>query len=157
MMTRYGYLAACLLFVTSLASAADTNPVAVALRALQKQFPALTPHAPTATTGDLNNDRLSDVAVLVSEGAGAEQDSRILKVAVMLGVAGGGFRHFATSSDVYAHERASIFVEIKRRSLFLQRSGSGGCCSDWAERMALSFPSSCAAISMNNSSCGDSE
>ncbi len=116
------------LLLSGLACSAEKIPREV-LDVLQHQFPSSKLDQELIVLGDLNKDGLTDFATLLGDPSGEEE----LKIVAFFGKSGGGYQIVSLSPDIEHGGRASVWIEIKKQSLFLHRSGSGGCCSDWVE------------------------
>lgn len=82
--------------------------------------------------GDLNGDGVRDFASLVGDTSGSTDGGKLV-AAVFLGSPDKTFSFQEVSSDLFAHVRVDPELEIRKKSLFLSRAGSGGCCSRWLE------------------------
>lgn len=98
--------------------------------ALRSQYPSIKIDPSEVAVGDLNKDSLADFATFVGE-ARSDED---LPIAVFLAKADGSYALHTESGPVMGHSRSQRWLEVEKQSLFLRRSGSNGCCSDWAEK-----------------------
>jgi hypothetical protein len=119
---------AALLLTGAAAAAAPLSPRMA--EAFRKQYPDTRIVESEVAVGDLNKDGLPDFATFVGD-ANAHDD---LPIAVFLAKADGSYALHTESGLVMGHSRSQRGLEIQKQSLFLRRSGSNGCCSDWAEK-----------------------
>jgi hypothetical protein len=119
---------AALLFAGASAVAAPFSPKMA--EAFHRQYPTVKIDPAEVAVGDLNKDGLADFATFVGD-ANAHDD---LPIAVFLAKADGSYALHTESGLVMGHSRSQRSLEIQKQSLFLRRSGSNGCCSDWAEK-----------------------
>jgi hypothetical protein len=98
--------------------------------AFHKKYPNVKINPAEVAVGDLNKDGQLDFATFVGE-VGSDQD---LPIAVFLAQADGSYALQAESAPVMWDPRGQRSLEVKNQSLFLRRSGSNGCCSDWSEK-----------------------
>lgn len=119
---------AALLLAGAAAAATPFSPKMA--EAFRKQYPAIKIADAEVAVGDLNKDGLPDFATFVGD-AYSDAD---LPVAVFLAKADGSYALHTESGPVMGHSRSQRALEVLKHSLFLHRSGSNGCCSDWAEK-----------------------
>jgi hypothetical protein len=119
---------AALLLAGAAAAAAPLSPRMA--EAFRKQYPNTRIVESEVAVGDLNKDGLPDFATFVGD-ANAHDD---LPIAVFLAKADGSYALHTESGLVMGHSRSQRALEVQKQSLFLHRSGSNGCCSDWAEK-----------------------
>jgi hypothetical protein len=98
--------------------------------AFRKQYPTIKIQPDEVAVGDLNKDGLADFATFV----GDANDFDDLPIAVFLAKADGSYAMHTESGPVLGHSRSQRGLEVQKHSLFLRRSGSDGCCADWAEK-----------------------
>jgi len=124
---------AALLFAGAAAAAPPFSPTMA--EAFHKQYPAIKIDPAEVAVGDLNKDGLADFATFVGEANGDDD----LPVAVFLSKADGSYALSTESGLVMGHSRSQRSLAVQKGSLFLHRSGSNGCCSDWAEKFQFQW------------------
>jgi len=93
---------------------------------LKKECPNNSNPSPYISFGDINNDSFIDFVALCEDRAGND-----LQIVIFLGERNKSFKFFQASGSTLRHERVVQFVEIKNKSIFLNRDG---CCEPWKER-----------------------
>jgi len=119
---------AALLFASAATAATPFSPKMA--EAFHKQYPAIKIDPAEVAVGDLNKDGLADFATFAGEANGYDD----LPIAVFLAKADGSYALHTESGLVMGHSRSQRSLEVQKHSLFLHRSGSNGCCSDWVEK-----------------------
>lgn len=120
-------------FLTSNAWASDL-PTQIS-KAVQQHFPGIDNEL--VAVGDLNQDGLIDFAVITADKK-LEDHSRVV---VMLATSATEFKRYAISGLIPDSPRRSPgnYLEFKKDSLFLRRTGSNGAPSDWLEAFQFKF------------------
>lgn len=121
-------LLASFFFACTATAASPVSPKA--LEAFRKQYPNDRFVQAEAAVGDFNKDGRPDFATFVGDPVTDED----LPIAVFLAQADGSYVLHTQSGMVMGHSRSQRSLEARGPSLFLHRSGSNGCCSDWAEK-----------------------
>jgi hypothetical protein len=121
-------LAASLAAHAAYAAPLDPARDAQARAALAQVAPGVAFEADAAAFGDLDDDRVDDFAIVAGDPHGGVAGASNARAYVFKGLPQGGFRLVATSAPL-----GDAVVSIRRGSVFLNRDGSGGCCSHWAE------------------------
>lgn len=113
------------------ANCAQSLAPSAAARAFTDHFGSAPASGPSF--GDIDGDGVDDFVAFLSEPAGHALNERV-RATLFLGTGTGNFRFFAMTRDVFVHDRADNSHMIEKSSIFIHRSGSGGCCSRWSER-----------------------
>jgi hypothetical protein len=107
------------------------------LQPLQEKFPGQF-NPLSVAVGDLNNDGLDDFATVIFPGPDPELTAPA-KIVVFLQKSKGAYQLFSASDDIFGNPLGAIDIQIRKSSLFLDRSGSAGCCFGFRESFQFQF------------------
>ena len=101
--------------------------------AFEQHYPNSRFHEYASAFGDLNGDEVTDFVTFIGDPYYNDNGVEDLKIVVFFGAKENIFDFYEISLEVLGHERVTQYLDIERQSIFLRRSGSGGCCSRWGE------------------------
>ena len=124
------------IFLSPLWCRAETplSLIPIAKKAFEQYAPGRIFYDKQVAFGDINNDGVTDFVAFISEPNINNDGEESLKFAVFLGSRENIFTFFEVSGDTFSHGNVSQDLEIEKQSVYLSRSGSGGCCSRWVEK-----------------------
>ena len=124
------------IFLSPLWCRAETplSLIPIAQKAFEQYAPGRVFYYNQVAFGDINNDGVTDFVTFISEPNNNEDGVETLKIAVFLGTRDNTFTFYEVSGDTFNHGNVSQDLGIEKQSIFLSRSGSGGCCSRWVEK-----------------------
>ncbi len=125
----------CLLCFFIVGNTWATDLPAQITKAVQHHFPGM--DSEQIAVGDLNQDGVIDFAVIVPD----KKQENYLRIVVMLATSTSDFTRYAISGLIpdSSRRQPGNYLEIKRNSLFLRRTGSNGALSDWSESFQFQF------------------
>ena len=124
------------IFLSPLWCRAETqlSLIPIAKKAFEQYAPGRVFYYKEVSFGDINNDGVTDFVTFISEPNINDGGVENLKITVFLGSRNNTFTFYEASGDTFNHGNVSQDLEIEKQSIYLRRSGSGGCCSRWEEK-----------------------